>query len=161
MAAVDELLAHDHAGSIEVTVADGAITLSGAAGAVRADVPDVDFPSYRTWLQPGRQEIPVDAAALRAALAADDAEPRVRDNDGATYDVSRLSVTGSGVHVGVNDERDAIVIGVNREFLLEALDAGDQLLLGLDDPIAPLAIRNPDPDRAQSVLMPVRLDQPA
>ena len=50
---------------------------------------------------------------------------------------------------------------MNREFLLQALDAGDQLVLGLDDPIAPLAIRNPDPDRAQSILMPVRLDQPA
>ena len=52
-------------------------------------------------------------------------------------------------------------IGVNREFLLQALEAGDQLTLGLDDPIAPLAIRTPDRDGALCILMPVRLDQPA
>jgi DNA polymerase III sliding clamp (beta) subunit (PCNA family) len=53
------------------------------------------------------------------------------------------------------------VIGVNRAFLLQALEADDQLTLGLDDPIAPLAIRNPHQDGALSILMPVRLDQPA
>ena len=52
------------------------------------------------------------------------------------------------------------MIGVNRKFLLQALEAGDQLTLGLDDPIAPLAIRNPDRDGALSILMPVRLEQP-
>ena len=97
VATVDELLGNDPSGSYDVVVADGTITLSGGAGTVRAHVPDVDFPPYRTWLEPGRREIPVDAAALRAALAADDAEPRVRDTDGAAYDVSRLSVTGTGV----------------------------------------------------------------
>ena len=49
-------------------------------------------------------------------------------------------------------------VGVNREFLLQALDAGDQLTLGLDGPIAPLAIRNPDRDGGLALLMPVRLD---
>jgi len=52
-------------------------------------------------------------------------------------------------------------IAVNREFLLEALGAGDQLTLGLDGPIAPLAIRNPGRNDSTSILMPVRLDQPA
>lgn len=65
------------------------------------------------------------------------------------------------MHVGPSDDPDALVIGVNRDFLLQALEAGDQLTLGLDDPIAPLAIRSPDRDGMLSILMPVRLDQPA
>jgi DNA polymerase III sliding clamp (beta) subunit (PCNA family) len=50
-------------------------------------------------------------------------------------------------------------IAVNRGYLLEAIDAagGGQLVLELDGPISPLAIRAPgDPDTF-SVLMPVRL----
>ena len=70
-------------------------------------------------------------------------------------------MTALGVEVGASDDPDALVIAVNREFLLQALDAGDQLTLGLDDPIAPLAIRNPDREGTLSILMPVRLDQPA
>ena len=160
-AAVDELLAGDHTGSLDVVVADGTITMSGNGGTVRAQVPDIDFPSYRSWLDLGRREVPVDAAALRAALDAGTTETRTRDNDGVAYDVSRLSVTARGVEVGTSDDPDALVIAVNREFLLQALEAGDQLTLGLDDPIAPLAIRNPDRDGTLSILMPVRLDQPA
>ena len=160
-AAVDELLASDHTGSFDVVVAGGTITLSGDGGTVRAQVPDIDFPSYRSWLDLGRREVPVDAAALRAALDAGTTETRTRDNDGVAYDVSRLSVTALGVEVGASDDPDALVIAVNREFLLQALDAGDQLTLGLDDPIAPLAIRNPDREGTLSILMPVRLDQPA
>ena len=50
-------------------------------------------------------------------------------------------------------------MGVNREFLLEALDAGGsgQLVLELDGPIAPLAIRAPDRAGDVSMLMPIRL----
>ena len=160
-AAVDELLAADQTGSLEVTVADGTITLAGENGAVRATVPGVDFPPYRSWLDLDRREVPLDAAALRAALDAGATESLTRDGDGVAYQVSRLSVTARGVEVGASDDPDAVVIGVNREFLLQALEAGDQLTLGLDDPIAPLAIRNPDPDGALCILMPVRLDQPA
>ncbi|KQX66092.1 MerR family transcriptional regulator [Angustibacter sp. Root456] len=160
-AAVDELLAGEHTGALEVVAADGTITMSGSGGTVRAQVPDTDFPPYRSWLDLGRQNVPVDAGALRAALDAGATETRVRDTDGVAYDVSPLSVTARGVEVGASDEPDALVVAVNREFLLEALEAGDQLTLGLDDPIAPLAIRNPDRDGTLSILMPVRLDQPA
>ncbi|MDO8144056.1 MerR family transcriptional regulator [Isoptericola sp. 178] len=160
-AAVDQLLAGPATGNLEVEVADGTITLSGLGGAVRADVPDVDFPSYRTLLEGRRREIPVDAAALRAELDAGTTETLVREGDGVAYDVSRLSVTADGIHVGPTDEPDALVIAVNREFLLQALQAGDQLTLGLDDPIAPLAVRHPDRDGTLSILMPVRLDQVA
>jgi DNA polymerase III subunit beta len=160
-AAVDELLVTEQTGSLDVVVADGTITLSGESGTVRAQLPDVDFPPYRSWLELGRREVPVDAAALRAALDAGTTESRTRDNDGGAYELSRLSVTACGVDVGASDDPDALVIGVNREFLLQALEAGDQLTLGLDDPIAPLAIRNPHQEGALSILMPVRLDQPA
>ena len=49
-------------------------------------------------------------------------------------------------------------VAVNREFLLEALSAGGdgQLVLELDGPIRPLAIRRPADDRAYSLLMPVK-----
>jgi DNA polymerase III sliding clamp (beta) subunit (PCNA family) len=47
---------------------------------------------------------------------------------------------------------------VNREFLLQALDAGasGQLVLELDGPIRPLAVRVPGDDSRMSILMPVR-----
>ena len=158
-AAVDELLAVDRSGLLDVVLAAGTITLSGPSGTVVAHVPDVDFPPYRSWLDLGRRAVPVDAAVLRAALVAGATDSLTRDDDGAVYEVSRLSVTARGVEVGASDDADALVIGVNREFLLQALEAGDQLILGLDDPIAPLAIRNPERDGALSILMPVRLDQ--
>ena len=160
-AAVDELLAADPSGSLEVVVADGTITLSGVNGAVRATVPDSDFPTYRSLMDLGRREVPVDAAALRAALEVDTTQSFTRDDDGVAYQVSQLCVTAGGVQVGASEDPDAQVIGVNREFLLQALQAGDQLTLGLDDPITPLAIRNRDDAGALCILMPVRLDQPA
>jgi DNA polymerase-3 subunit beta len=160
-AAVDDLLAGHYTGSLQVTVSGGTITLTGDGVTVTAPVPDVDFPSYRSWLELGRRQVPIDAARLRAALAADTTETLTRDNDGVRYDVSRLSVSTRGVHVGPSRDPDAVVVGVNREFLLQALEAGDQLTLGLDDPIAPMAIRSIDRDGRLSILMPVRLDQPA
>lgn len=160
-AAVDEFLATDHDGSLDLVVADGTITLTGQNGAIEAQVPDVDFPPYRSWLHLGRREVPIDAAALRAALTAGSTQSRTRDNGGAAYQVSRLTVTADAVHVGALDDPGAVVVGVNRDFLLQALEAGGQLTLGLDDPIAPLAIRDPHHHGALSILMPVRLDQPA
>ncbi len=159
--AVDELLAGDHTGPLDIVVDAGTITLSGDGGTIEAQIPDVDFPSYRTLLGLGRRQMPVNAAALRASLSAGTTQTRTRDNDGVAYDVSLLSITTNEVQVGASEEPDAVVIGVNRDFLLQALKAGDQLTLGLDDPIAPLAIRNPARDGTLSILMPVRLDQTA
>lgn len=157
--AVDELLAADVAGPLEVVVADGTVTLDGDGCSVRARVPVDDFASYRSLLEHGRRAVPVDAAALRAALEAGAGAAPHPGTGGE--DVSLLSIGARGVHVGVVDEPGALVVAVNRAFLLEALRAGDQLTLGLDDPIAPLAVRDPDRDGALSILMPVRLDQPA
>jgi DNA polymerase III sliding clamp (beta) subunit (PCNA family) len=54
---------------------------------------------------------------------------------------------------------DTVRVGVNREYLLDALDAGDrgQLVLELDGPITPLALRRPDDADTFCILMPVRL----
>ncbi|MEO5746052.1 MAG: hypothetical protein ABIQ53_15880, partial [Terracoccus sp.] len=160
-AAVDELLAADLTGSLDVVVNDGTVTLTSGGWTVQAQVPDVDFPSYRAFLEHGRQEVAVDAVALRAELETGTTTTLTREGDAVVFDVSLLSIGERGVRVGATDEPDALVVAVNREFLLQALQAGNQLTLGLDDPIAPLAIRNPHREGAVSILMPVRLDQPA
>jgi len=51
-----------------------------------------------------------------------------------------------------------LAVGVNREFLLQAVDAGGpgQLLLDLDGPVQPLTIRSAADDSRFSLLMPVR-----
>ncbi len=158
-ATVDELLMWEPAGELSVTVTDDEITLSGSGHFLRASLTDPQFPQYRPLLELDRVEVAFDAAALRQALAAGTVE--TRDHQGRPYELSRISVTPAGVEVGESSDPGATVIGVNREFLLQALDSGDQLTLGLDGPIAPLAIRNPDRADAFSILMPVRLDQPA
>ncbi len=52
-----------------------------------------------------------------------------------------------------------VELGVNREFLLQALDAegAGQLVLDLDGPLAPLALRDPSRPGDVSLLMPIRL----
>ena len=49
-AAVDELLASDHTGFLDIVVDGSTITLSGDGVTVQAQLPDVDFPPYRSWL---------------------------------------------------------------------------------------------------------------
>lgn len=157
--AVDELLAGTMTGSLDVVLADGDLTISGDGGTIRAAVPDVDFPAYQSLISQGRREVTVDAAALREALAEGATHTLTREQDGVEYDVSQLSISESGVQVGPSDDPEALVVSVNREFLLQALETGGQLTLDLDEPITPLAIRNPDRDGVLSILMPVRLPQ--
>jgi DNA-binding transcriptional MerR regulator len=160
VAAVDELLAGDLTGSLDVLVTDGTVTLTSEDLTVQAQLPDVDFPSYRTLLEHGRREVLVDAVALRTQLE-NGATTVTREGTAVADDVSLLTIGHGEVHVGATDDPGAVVVAVNREFLLQALHAGNQLTLGIDDPIAPLAIRDPDRDGTMSVLMPVRLEQPA
>jgi DNA polymerase III subunit beta len=103
-AAVDELLAADQTGSLDVVVADGTITLSGGSGTVRAQVPDADFPPYRNLLDLGRREVPVDAAVLRGALDTDTTESLTRDDDGAAYQ----SVGSASPHAEYRSARPTI-----------------------------------------------------
>ena len=87
----------------------------------------------------------------------------VREQDGARCAVTVLVVDSRGALTVPGADAptgpDAVRVGVNREFLLDALGAAGpgQLVLELDGPIRPLAVRRPDDDRTFSILMPVRL----
>lgn len=131
--------------SVQVTA--GAETLYGEPIAER-------FPDYRRLLPAGDLSVPVDRAALRASVLAAPARRMRREQDGAGYDVTVLENGPDGIRV-----TDGPGVAVNREFLLEALDAGGdgQLLLSLDGPIAPLAVTSRS---SVSLLMPVRLCAP-
>jgi DNA polymerase III sliding clamp (beta) subunit (PCNA family) len=77
--------------------------------------------------------------------------------------VAVLSVRADGglrvVEPSEWDSDDPYHVSVNPEFLLQALDTGGdgQLVLDLDGPIRPLAIRTPGNAGRFSLLMPVRL----
>jgi DNA polymerase III subunit beta len=105
---------------------------------------------------PAPHQVPLDGRTFRAALTAGPATRRTRD-DGAAYDAVVLTLAADGT-LTVGGDGDALRVGVNRDFLLDAVGAHDQLVLELDGPITPLAVRLPD--RADwSLLMPVRLDE--
>ncbi|MFE9205169.1 MerR family transcriptional regulator [Micromonospora sp. NPDC007230] len=151
-----------------LTVAADRVEVSVAGRAMAAAALPYDFPDYRRLLhgQVGgapAYRIPVDVVALRGALTADDVPLLLREYAGVAVKVTVLGLDDrGGLRVVPPDEAadpDAVRVGVNREYLLDALDAGDrgQLVLELDGPIAPLAIRRPDDADAFSVLMPIRL----
>ncbi|MFI2712948.1 MerR family transcriptional regulator [Micromonospora sp. NPDC018662] len=170
VAAVDELRALlDHDGTTaEVVVAADRVTCSVAGRTLTAAPLPYDFPDHRRLL--GAQlgaapayRIPVDGAALRAALTADDVRVCHRTHDGVEHPVVALGLGGGGEvrlvdPAAVGDAGGGLRVGLNREYLLDALDAGgSQLVLELDGPITPLAVRRADDARAFSILMPVRL----
>ncbi|MFY1595637.1 MerR family transcriptional regulator [Micromonospora sp. WMMD737] len=152
-----------------LTVAAGTISVSVAGRTVDAAALPYDFPDHRRLLRPTSDDGPahrltVDADALRAALTSADAPVVTRRHDGLPLPVTVLGPDGrGGVRLlGADElagESDAFRVGVNGGYLLEALDAAGrgQLLLELDGPIAPLAVRRPDDAEAFSVLMPIRL----
>lgn len=98
---------------------------------------------------------------MRAALSAGPTQTMRRDHDGVDYETSVLAVDADGTLTvaAADDTGGALRIGVNREFLLQALDAGgdEQLLLDLDGPITPLVLRDPGRPDSLAMLMPVRL----
>jgi DNA polymerase III subunit beta len=157
------------AGAEQVTLTIDAATISAAAHGRRASGQPLhdEFPDYRRLLRehtpsPGTHRIPIDVPALRAALAPGIAPPVTREHHGRTYQVAVLAVDpGGNLAVLAPDAgpSDSPRIAVNREFLLQALESSGrgQLLLELDGPITPLAIRVPDDERNFSILMPVRL----
>jgi DNA-binding transcriptional MerR regulator len=152
----DRLAALD--GEVELTVADGRVTARGGATTVEGPVLDGAFPDLATRFVPAAAVTPVTIGvpALRAAVAAGGARTVRRETDGADVAVTVLSVDGAGRLV-VDAGRPGI--GLDVEFLLQAVDAGGpgQLVLDLDGPLAPVRIRPADRDDAFSLLMPVRL----
>ncbi|MBY8873819.1 MerR family transcriptional regulator [Micromonospora sp. PLK6-60] len=168
VAAVDELRALLDTGDgaeAYLTVGPAEVVTSVAGRVVRAVGLPYDFPDHRRLLREALSDapthrVPVDVLTLRAALTT--GEVLLREYAGSRHEVAVLGLDAAGLRVLAADEPPAagvVRVGVNRHYLLDALDAGDrgQLVLELDGPIAPLAVRRPDDGDAFSVLMPIRL----
>jgi DNA polymerase III sliding clamp (beta) subunit (PCNA family) len=115
-----------------------------------------EYPAYRVVTgSVGGQPIAVDAAELRAMLA-DGPVHTVPDTPG---EVAGLGLDPAGALRVVDPGAPGFVAAVNRGFLLDALEAAPagQLVLDLDGPLHPLAVRHPTDQGTYSVLMPVRL----
>jgi DNA-binding transcriptional MerR regulator len=160
--AVRPLLTGDDA--VTVTLDDDRITFETGGRRVEGSPLDDTFPDHRRLVSAdgaeGARRVTVDVETLRDAVAA--AAPVWREHGGAPYQISILKVGPTGL-LGVAAEGEwaadeAAHVAVNREFLLEALDAGGagQLVLELDGPINPLAVRPPGDAQRFSILMPVR-----
>lgn len=106
--------------------------------------------------------VTLDGPGVRAqALTAATTTRRREDTD---YEACVFRVTPDGLTwLAPDDAGDAGAVAVNRDFLVEAVDAldGDQLVLGLDGPLGPLALSTPDRPGSLSILMPVRLEATA
>ena len=135
--------------TVTVTVSDGRVQVQAGDDLLDGPLIEEPFPDYRRLL-PTDDRPTLVGAALRAALAAAPSRTMRGEPDGAEFEVAVLAAGPDGISV-----TDGEGVGVNREFLLEALDAGGegQLTLSLDGPITPLVIRS---DRSVSLLMPVR-----
>jgi DNA polymerase-3 subunit beta len=113
---------------------------------------EADFPSYRMLLPTEMEhQVGLDLPGLRSALP---------DQPGT---VTRLAIAGDRLVVVPDDSAEEgadVVLGVDPAFLLQALAAAgsDQLVLELDGPITPMAIRPVEDSGTFSLLMPVRLD---
>jgi DNA-binding transcriptional MerR regulator len=158
----------DAGGSVTVTLGSTEIGLRAAGLTVQGQPLDYDFPEYRRLLGDGLgggdrgKRVTVDVPALRAALATASTTTVVREQDSVACEVVSLVIDADGTLAVLDADAPtggvSQPIGVNLEFLLEALDAGGrgQLVLDLDGPIRPLVVRLPDDDRTFSLLMPIR-----
>jgi DNA-binding transcriptional MerR regulator len=159
---VDETVAALTSRSGEVVLAvDGSdITLDVAGTVLHGRALDHDFPDHRRLLRTEPvHRVPVDAAALRAELATAPVRTVRREQDDTDQAVAVLTLSADG-RVDVTGAASGLLeIGLDREFLLEALDAAGpgQLVLELDGPLTPLALRDPRAREHVSLLMPVRL----
>ncbi|WP_435825949.1 MerR family transcriptional regulator [Micromonospora zamorensis] len=153
---------------VSLTVAGADLRVLVADRTLTGTALPYDFPDYRRLLRkavgerPTARRITVDVATLRAALA-DPAAPTVaRDHDGTAREVTVLGVDDQGglrLLPAADLDSDALRVGVDGRYLLDALNAAGapQLVLELDGPISPLAVRRPDDADTYSVLMPIRL----
>ena len=148
VALVDEALAalgDDGPVTLELDGADVVLTAGGRTA--RGRRVDADFPDYRPLVrEAGSSQVELDVARFRDELATAPTRTVPTGPDGAEETATVLTL-------------GSVEVGVNREFLLQALDAGDagQLVLDLDGPLAPLAIRDPQRPGDVSLLMPIRL----
>jgi DNA-binding transcriptional MerR regulator len=146
-------------GSVRLSLDGDRVTLEAGDRQAAGRCLDHDFPDYRRLLpRTGDRRALVEVADFREAL---ETGPVRRDETG-THDLSVLRVTDNGAVTlcADADAGDPDRVAVNREFLLDALAAGDRerLVLEFTAPTAPIAIRRPDDESGFSVLMPVRLE---
>lgn len=146
-------------GPVTLTVTGSDLVFETAGHRITGVAISGEFPDHRRLIDGAtdaadRQQILLDVPALRANLAPH-LTPRVApvvvlvvQNDGSLRVIEPSDLADDPHHVAVNPE-----------FLLQALNAGGdgQLVLDLDGPIRPLAIRTPGNVGRFSVLMPVRL----
>jgi hypothetical protein len=122
------------------------ITVEVAGRTLSGQRLDHDFPDYRRVLRTSAaHRVDIHAATIRAELASAPLRTLHRKDDDSDRAVSVFTLGPDGT-LGFAPRSEALLeIGLDREFLLQALDAGGagQLVLELDGPIAPLAIRNP------------------
>jgi len=152
VAVVDEL--RGLGGTVTVRTAAGELVATAGDRTVRTPVVADEFPDWRRLEPaPAPHRVALDGPAFRAALAGG---PAIRkDRDGTPYDAVVLTLDADG-ELTVGGDGDVLQVGVNRDFLLDALADHAQLTLELDGPITPLAVRIPG--RADwSLLMPVNL----
>lgn len=161
---IDEALTtlQEELGDVVIEVDAQQITFTSPTGTTRrGDLLDFEFPDWeRAARLSGTRRIRVDAARMREDLTRADTRTMRREQDGADFEVALLTCGPDGViSVAPDASATAEGVAVNREFILQALDAGAaaELVLELDGPIGPLAIRNPDRPGNFSILMPTRL----
>lgn len=159
---LDGALAVDTASDSPVVVGlDGdQVTLDLAGSSVRGQRLTGDFPPYRRVLRSAAaHRVTADAATLRGELVGAPARS-IRADDGSTETVTVLTLRADGALTFGGAADAQVEIGLNGEFLLQALDAGGsgQLLLELDGPIEPLALRKPERPDDVHMLMPIRLN---
>ncbi|GAA3372670.1 MerR family DNA-binding transcriptional regulator [Streptomyces sannanensis] len=148
---------------VELTVDGDRVALEAGDRQTAGRCLDHEFPDYRRLVRlPGGRRVTVDVPALREALETGPVRTgEVREQDGAPFDLSVLTVTAEGAVAVSEDGTDGQDrIAVNREFLLHALAAGarDRLVLEFNGSTAPMAVRRPGDEETFSILMPVRLD---
>jgi DNA polymerase III subunit beta len=133
--------------------ADGSTVVTAGGRTIELPAEADGFPDWRRLEPaPAAHRVVVDGPAFRAAVSAGAATRK--DHGGVGYDMIVLTLDEG--ELGVGGAGGTVAVGVNRDYLLDALGTHDQLVLELDGPITPLAIRLPD--RADwSLLMPVDL----
>ncbi|MGW1541372.1 DNA polymerase III subunit beta family protein [Streptomyces sp. NPDC002309] len=149
--------------SVRLAVDGGRVTMETGDRQAAGQSLDHEFPDYRRLVQlPSGRRAHIDTAAFREALETGPVRAgETREQDGEAFDLSVLRVTENGTVIVCDDgDDDPNDVAVNRAFLLDALTAaaGDELVLELGAPTAPIAVRRADDEDSFSILMPVRLE---